>query len=47
VRLVVYLALASSLALCLLVRREAPRMSPPLAALALAGTSVLASAVWV
>jgi hypothetical protein len=47
VRLVVYLALAFSLALCLLARRQARRMSPPLAALSLAGMALLAAAAWV
>ena len=46
-RLVVYLALASSPVLCLLVRYEARRMSPPLAALGLAATALLAAAAWV
>jgi Zn-dependent protease with chaperone function len=47
VRVVVYLALAFSLALCLLVRREAPRMTPPRAVVSLATTAVLAAAAWV
>ena len=46
-RVVVYLALAFSLALCLLVRRQAVRMSPPRAALSLATTAVLAAVAWV